>query len=111
MYFHAEATSLSRARAAWDQLGTCSAPHGPQSLEFDDLKFFARVALHVGEVISNRFDPGNQAIAGALPFARWSRLAHDPVRLRRRAAGFLQTEWGLARARAEEIAAIAITAT
>ncbi|HEU4691153.1 MAG TPA: hypothetical protein VFS23_22450 [Vicinamibacterales bacterium] len=110
-YFGTQAAALSEARAAWDEIGNCSAPHGPESLEFDDLKFFARVALHIGEVISSRFDPGNQAIAGALPLASWPRLAHDPIRLRRRAAGFLQTEWGLPRSRAEEIAAIAITAT
>jgi hypothetical protein len=110
-YFRAQATSLSEAQRAWEQIGHCSAPHEPEFLEFDDLKFFARVVLHVGEVISSQFDPGNQAIADALPLATWSRLAHDPVRLRRRAAGFLQTEWGLARPRAEEIAAIAITIT
>lgn len=57
-------------------------------------KFFARVALHVVEVISNRFDPWSQAIAGALPLATWSRLADDPVGLRRLAAGLLQTKWG-----------------
>jgi hypothetical protein len=109
--FRLQASPLAEARAAWQRIGTCSAPHDPELLEFDDLKFFARVALHVGEVVSNRFDPGNAAIAEALPLARWSRLAHDPVRLRRRVTGFLQTEWGLARSRAEEIAAIAITAT
>lgn len=110
-YLRTQSTSLSEARADWKQIGNCSAPHGPELLEFDDLKFFARVALHVAEIISDGFDPGNQAIAGALPLATWSRLTHDPDRLRRRAAGFLQTEWGLARSRAEEIAAIAITAT
>jgi hypothetical protein len=109
-YFLQQAVCLSDARATWSPTVAGSAPHEPEQLEFEDLKFFARVTLHVGEVISNSFDPGDEAISRVLPLGNWSRLVHNPARLRGRAVGYLQTEWGLERARAEHIAAIAIPA-
>ena len=96
----AQATSLSGARAAWEQIGTCSAPNGPESLEFDDLKFFARVGLHVGESSPTPSIQGTRLLPVRSPCHLVARCP-DPVRLRRRATGFLQTEWGLTKSRAE----------
>ena len=104
-------TSLDASREKWKKVGSGVAPSAPESLVFADVKLFARVALHVAGVISDSFDPGDEALSKVVPMEQWARLADDPVGQRRAAAGFLQTVWGIDRSRAVQIATIATAAS
>lgn len=110
-YWHDSATALSTIRTKWIDVGSLVAPSAPEILQFCDVKLFARLSLHSAQQLSGIFDPGDEAIARTLPLGLWPRLAHNPTRRLRAASGFLQTQWGLDRVRAERIARIAMTAT
>jgi hypothetical protein len=109
-YFNEKAEELAKVREAWRCVGDEIAPSRPTDLSFRDVKLFARVSLHLAEVISEAFDPGDEALCRFLPMQAWSRLAHDAAGQRRAAAGYLQTMLGIDRDRAIRIAEMAIGA-
>lgn len=85
--------------------GMTGAPHGFWSADFHDAKLLAQLSIDVSKQISNAFDPGDEALAKAVPAEFRSYTRGTLERAGNRLGTYLRTRYGLSSTRAGNIVA------